>query len=206
VTGTVLVLALALAGGLGAGTRFVLDGVVGRSVSTAFPLGTVLINISGSFLLGIVAGLAVTGAVPQPVALVAGTGFLGGYTTFSTASVEAVRLVRSGRLPLALVRASAPCPLPSVRRPSASGSRARAEAAACRRLRGAEVAAHHPLGRACGGVLHIRHKGVLVRDAAKASPVPKLQLITLWGGLAGVCCTFGAGVPPASPPALATNR
>jgi CrcB protein len=103
VTGTVLVLALALAGGLGAGTRFVLDGVVGRSVNTAFPLGTVLINISGSFLLGIVAGLAAAGAVPQPVALVAGTGFLGGYTTFSTASVETVRLVRSGRLPLALV-------------------------------------------------------------------------------------------------------
>ncbi len=100
-TGTVL--ALALAGGLGAGTRFLLDGMIGSRVRTSFPLGTVLINITGSFLLGIVSGLAVSGAVPQSVVLVAGTGFLGGYTTFSTASVETVRLVRSGRTVLALV-------------------------------------------------------------------------------------------------------
>ena len=101
-TGVGSALAFALAGGLGAGVRFLLDGLIGSLLRTAFPLGTALINITGSFLLGVVAGLAVSGAAPPSVVLIAGTGFLGGYTTFSTASVETVRLLRSGRTLLAL--------------------------------------------------------------------------------------------------------
>ena len=86
---------IALAGGLGALTRFSLDTWVARHNRTGFPLGTILINVTGSFLLGLVAGWMLTGVL-GPVGAVAGTGFLGGYTTFSTASVEAARLLRAG--------------------------------------------------------------------------------------------------------------
>ena len=95
------VLALALAGGLGAGTRFTVDTWVRARTSTLLPVGTLLINLSGSLLLGLVTGLMVFHAAPTELALIAGTGFLGGYTTFSTASIETVRLIQSGRYRLA---------------------------------------------------------------------------------------------------------
>ncbi len=98
-----LVLVLAVAGGLGSVARFVLDDVVGSRSSGRFPVGTMTINISGSFLLGIVTGLVLVAAVPPAWMLVAGTGFLGGYTTFSTASIDTVRLLRAGRAGAALV-------------------------------------------------------------------------------------------------------
>lgn len=88
---------LALAGGLGAATRFAVDGVVARHNRWPFPLGTVVINVSGSLLLGAVTGLAMRHTGLTDLKLVAGTGFLGGYTTFSTASVEAVRLATGSR-------------------------------------------------------------------------------------------------------------
>lgn len=88
---------LALAGGLGATARFLLDTAVRSRVGTAFPAGTVLINLTGSLLLGLVVGLADAGAVPDALRLVVGTGFLGGYTTFSAASVETEALVVARR-------------------------------------------------------------------------------------------------------------
>ena len=88
---------LTLAGGLGAATRFVVDGVVARHNRWPLPLGTVVINISGSLLLGVVTGLAMRHTGLTDLKLVAGSGFLGGYTTFSTASVEAVRLATGSR-------------------------------------------------------------------------------------------------------------
>ncbi|MBJ2120602.1 fluoride efflux transporter CrcB [Arthrobacter sp. MSA 4-2] len=100
-TGTVF--ALAAAGGLGAGARFLLDGMISSRMRSGFPLGTVLINISGSFLLGLLAGFAASAALERSVVLVVGTGFLGGYTTFSTASVDTVRLLKAGRRGLALL-------------------------------------------------------------------------------------------------------
>jgi fluoride exporter len=94
VTGAVLLL-LAVAGGLGAATRFVVDGVV----RARFPLlPTLVVNVSGSLLLGLLAGLALGGTEGGPVVAVLGTGFLGGYTTFSAASAETVRLLADGRL------------------------------------------------------------------------------------------------------------
>jgi len=97
------VLALvALAGGLGAVARFLLDTAVRSRIGTAFPAGTVLINLTGSLLLGLVVGLAGAGAVPDALRLVAGTGFLGGYTTFSAASVETDALVVARRRAAAL--------------------------------------------------------------------------------------------------------
>ena len=95
--------ALALAGGLGAGARFVLDGVIRSRVTSAYPLGTLTINITGSFLLGLATGLTLAAALPPEALLIVGAGFLGGYTTFSTASVESVRLVQARRYGIALV-------------------------------------------------------------------------------------------------------
>lgn len=96
-------LLLGLAGGLGAGTRFVVDGLVRSRLRTALPLGTIAINISGSFLLGLVAGLVIAHAASAELQAIAGTGFLGGFTTFSTASFETVRLIQSRRTGLALL-------------------------------------------------------------------------------------------------------
>lgn len=81
------------AGGLGAVARFVVDGLVSRHRRGALPLGTLVINIGGSFLLGLVTGLAVRHAgFPAAVESAVGTGFCGGFTTFSTASVDVVGL------------------------------------------------------------------------------------------------------------------
>ena len=91
-----LVLLMGLAGGLGAVARFVVDTFLKSPVRTAVPVGTVTINLVGSFLLGLVAGLVVSGADGR-LAPVAGTGFCGGFTTFSTASVEIVLLLRGDR-------------------------------------------------------------------------------------------------------------
>ncbi|ARJ06977.1 hypothetical protein GCM10010988_23210 [Cnuibacter physcomitrellae] len=93
---------LSLAGGVGAAARFVLDGAVKSLVRTSYPVGTTLINLSGSLLLGVVTGLALSHLVSDDWRLVLGTGFLGGYTTFSTASLETVRLAQQRRWGAAL--------------------------------------------------------------------------------------------------------
>jgi CrcB protein len=67
-----------------------------------YPLGTTIINVSGSFLLGLVAGLALGEVVNPQWQLIVGTGFLGGYTTFSTASFETIRLAQERRYGAAL--------------------------------------------------------------------------------------------------------
>jgi CrcB protein len=99
----VTVLLLALAGGLGAVARFVLDGTVTSARSWRYPVGTTVINLGGSFLLGLLSGLAAGALLPAPALLVLGTGFLGGYTTFSTAAYETVRLVEQRRWGAALL-------------------------------------------------------------------------------------------------------
>jgi len=89
--------ALSVAGGVGAALRFVVDGWVKAHTRVAFPVGTWLINVSGSAALGLLAGLVLAVVAPGTVYLVAGTGLLGGYTTFSTASFESVRLLQERR-------------------------------------------------------------------------------------------------------------
>lgn len=98
-----LVVAVGLAGGVGAVARLVLDGVLRARVRVAFPLGTTVINVTGSFLLGLVTGLALAHGLPPEWRAVLGTGFLGGYTTFSTASYETVRLAQQRRYRAAFV-------------------------------------------------------------------------------------------------------
>lgn len=90
----VSVLLLALLGGAGAATRSVVDWLVNRRWSGEFPAATLVVNVTGSFLIGV---LTATVATDHPdVLAIAATGFCGGYTTFSTAMVESVRLVREG--------------------------------------------------------------------------------------------------------------
>lgn len=99
--------ALALAGGLGAVGRFVVDGMLGGRMHSRLPVGTVVINLSGSLALGFVVGLASAHLVSPAARAIVGTGFLGGYTTLGTASVEVARLVAARAAVPALVTALA---------------------------------------------------------------------------------------------------
>jgi CrcB protein len=83
---------VALLGGAGAVARFVLDGAVSERTGDAFPWGTLAVNLSGAFLLGLLNGLDVAG----DALLLAGTGLLGSYTTFSTWMLESHRLGEDG--------------------------------------------------------------------------------------------------------------
>ncbi len=83
---------VALAGGLGATLRFVADSLIARRTHRRLPLGTTVVNVTGSFLLGLLASLAADNTGLADLKAVLGSGLLGGYTTFSTASVEAVNL------------------------------------------------------------------------------------------------------------------
>lgn len=83
----------ALAGGLGAALRLVVDGMVMTVVGRRLPWGTLAVNVVGSLALGALVGSGSPGAV---IAVV-GTGLLGGFTTFSTASFETAVLVLERR-------------------------------------------------------------------------------------------------------------
>ncbi|HET9733469.1 MAG TPA: CrcB family protein [Acidimicrobiales bacterium] len=87
-----------LAGSVGAAARFLADGAVRSRVRTRVPVGTVAINVAGSLLFGVLTGLVLFHHAPSSLTLVAGTGFCGGFTTFSTASFETIRLVQQGDL------------------------------------------------------------------------------------------------------------
>ncbi|WP_203137124.1 fluoride efflux transporter FluC [Microbacterium sp. JZ31] len=84
---------VALAGGAGAGLRWLADVALSRRLPERFPWAILLVNVSGSFALGLVTGLA----LDQALVAVLGTGLLGGYTTFSTVAVDGALLAREGR-------------------------------------------------------------------------------------------------------------
>jgi CrcB protein len=89
-------------GGLGATLRHFVNLVCARWIGTGFPWGTFLINISGSTVMGLIAGyLAFKGEASQPWRLFVMTGILGGYTTFSAFSLDAALLYERGELGLA---------------------------------------------------------------------------------------------------------
>jgi CrcB protein len=75
-------------GGAGAVLRFVVDRAVARRVARPFPFGTLTVNLTGATLLGLISGLA----LHPHVSLLAGTAFVGAYTTFSTWMFETHRL------------------------------------------------------------------------------------------------------------------
>jgi fluoride exporter len=89
-------------GGLGSSLRHTVNVVCAKFIGTAFPYGTFIINISGSTIMGLIAGyLAYRGAALQPWRLFLMTGILGGYTTFSAFSLDAALLYERGALGLA---------------------------------------------------------------------------------------------------------
>ncbi len=102
-----LALLVALGGALGAVARYTSDLAIRRRWATRFPIATVAINVTGSLLLGVLAGLTIHGFVHAgwgaDAVTVAGTGFCGGYTTFSTATFESVQLLRLRRYRLAVL-------------------------------------------------------------------------------------------------------
>jgi CrcB protein len=93
VSGAVTALLICLAGGIGAALRLVLDSLIRTRLKTTYPIGTTIINVTGSLLLGLLTGLTAGQLLQQPFQLMMGTGLLGGYTTFSAASFETVRLL-----------------------------------------------------------------------------------------------------------------
>ena len=98
--------AIAVAGALGALVRYWLDGVVSRRTGGGFPWGTFAVNVTGSFLLGLVFTLLTQRYRVDPWLRSGLTiGFLGAYTTFSTLSLETYRLFEDGAAGLAALNA-----------------------------------------------------------------------------------------------------
>ena len=89
-------------GGLGATLRHLVNLACARGIGIGFPWGTLIINITGSTVMGLIAGyLAFKGVASQPWRLFLMTGILGGYTTFSAFSLDAALLYERGELGLA---------------------------------------------------------------------------------------------------------
>lgn len=99
----VLILFVGLAGSLGALARYLLGRYIAERVSSQFPSGTLLINVTGAFIIGLLFTLATRSFISVPLQTILATGFLGGYTTFSTMSWEGVQLARGGSTPLSLL-------------------------------------------------------------------------------------------------------
>jgi CrcB protein len=93
---------VALGSAVGGVTRYLLGGWIQQRTGSTFPIQTLLINVSGSFLLGLLQRYALdTAAISPEVRTMLTIGFCGGYTTFSTFSFETVRLLEDGDWPRA---------------------------------------------------------------------------------------------------------
>ena len=91
-----------LGGGLGSALRHGINHLSARTLGTEFPYGTLIINVSGSLVMGLIAGyLAFKGDASQHWRLFLMTGILGGYTTFSAFSLDAALLYERGAMGLA---------------------------------------------------------------------------------------------------------
>jgi CrcB protein len=84
--------AVAIVGGIGATVRFVVDTAISQRFGRDFPFGTLTINLTGAFALGLLTGLTLAGNA----LLIAGTATIGSYTTFSTWMLETNRLAEGG--------------------------------------------------------------------------------------------------------------
>src|SRR3569623_2764062 len=93
-----------LGGGLGAALRHGINIALGRMLGAGFPYATIFINVTGSFVMGLIAAwFAFKGDASQHWRLILTTGILGGYTTISTFSLDAALLYESGQLTLAAI-------------------------------------------------------------------------------------------------------
>ena len=88
--------AVGVAGAFGALARYLLGRFIAERAGAAFPWGTFAINISGSFFIGLLFALAGQKLLASWLQVILATGFLGGYTTFSTMSWEGLQLARGG--------------------------------------------------------------------------------------------------------------
>ena len=89
---------IGLAGSLGAVTRYLLSRLVAQRVASQFPFGTLLINVTGAFVIGLLFALVSHKLLSPILQTVLATGFLGGYTTFSTLFWEGTQLIRKGNV------------------------------------------------------------------------------------------------------------
>jgi CrcB protein len=94
-----IVVAVGLVGGMGAVARFALDGLVADRAGREFPFGTLLVNVLGALVLGVLVGAA----VERNAYRLLGTGLIGAFTTFSTWAFESHRLGEDGELGLGVV-------------------------------------------------------------------------------------------------------
>lgn len=95
------ILFIAVGGSLGAVARYGLSTFVYHSTGETFPWGTLVVNLTGSFVIGVVIELFDTAIIPTEWRSFITIGFLGAYTTFSTYTLETVNLLRDGELKLA---------------------------------------------------------------------------------------------------------
>ena len=96
---------IGIGGSLGATARFLLGNLIRRGTQKIdpFPIGTWIINITGSFLLGILTGLHLTNLISDWLWFFGGVGFCGAYTTFSTFGNETITLIQENKLKLAAI-------------------------------------------------------------------------------------------------------
>lgn len=92
----------AVGGGVGAALRLTLNSLVHRHVSPSYPVAMSVINVTGSFILGLVFGLAAGRMLPEQWSLFIGVGLVGGFTAFSTTSFQTLRLLQERRVWLAV--------------------------------------------------------------------------------------------------------
>ncbi|HXD62866.1 MAG TPA: CrcB family protein [Lacisediminihabitans sp.] len=92
---------LAVAGGVGAALRLALNGFVHGRVRPNYPVAMSIINVSGSFVLGLATGLTAGHVLSEQWSLLIGVGLVGGFTAFSTTSFQTLRLLQERRLWLA---------------------------------------------------------------------------------------------------------
>jgi fluoride exporter len=96
---------VAAGGFVGAPSRYLLDRAINRRFESDLPWGTFLVNVSGSFVLGLLTGLSLSNHLSPVAKALLGTGFCGAYTTFSTFTFETVRLLEVGQFLEALSNA-----------------------------------------------------------------------------------------------------
>ena len=95
---------VALGGGIGSVTRYLVGGWFANRMGPGFPYGTAVINITASFIIGLFLAFAQERAWLSPYwRLFVAVGFVGGYSTFSTFEYESVRLLQDGELLLGVI-------------------------------------------------------------------------------------------------------
>jgi CrcB protein len=93
------ILLVSIGGALGSALRYILSLLLNQS----FPLGTLLVNVLGSFLIVIVSTLTTRGALSEDLRLMLATGVLGGFTTYSSFNYELLRFIQQEQYPTAFL-------------------------------------------------------------------------------------------------------